>query len=145
MPITLRRNGVAYRSAMKLGFPDLYNFPTTRNFGYPPGVNVKWRQRITRRWWNVVSEFEKRSFRFTGKLFFYPPLGRQYAHPLELQKEKHRAAVLRCLDELEPMSVLDKGGVARLRDDYFNRRPHPPQLLRSLITIRMWQKYFRGR
>lgn len=145
MPVTLRRNGVAYRSAMKMGFPDLYNFPTTRNFGYPPGVNVKWRQRITRRWWSVVSEFEKKSFRYTGKLFFYPPLGRQYAHPLELQKERHRSAVLRCLDELEPMSVLDKGSVSRLRDDYFSRRPHPPQLLRSLITIRMWQKYFRGK
>jgi hypothetical protein len=142
MPVELRRGGVAYYAALKSGFPELYHYPTTRNFGYPIEQNVTWRRRIVRRWWLAMSQVEKIVFRFTGDLFFNPPLGRQYAHPLELQRKKHRAAMLRILDELEPMTILDPQGIAALRDAYYHRRPHPSQLLRALITIQQWQKYY---
>ncbi|MBU0691294.1 hypothetical protein KKH18_05695 [bacterium] len=143
MPVEMRRKGFAYNAAMKTGFPELYGYPTTRNFGYPLEKNVKWRRRIIRRYWAIMSELEKQVFRVTGELFFHPRSGRRtYAHPLELQRNIHRSTVMQCLDELNPMTILDPKGIARLREAYYRRRPYPPQLLRSLITIHQWQKYY---
>jgi hypothetical protein len=143
LPVFLRRRGVAYFSALQVGFPSLYRFPTTRNFGYPLGKNVRLQRALARRWWKVLEKTELAAFRLTGQLFFNRPFA-QYAHPQELNRQRHRTAVLRCLDELDTLSVLDPKGVAGLRDRYRKRQPYPPQLLRSLVAIQQWIRHYRA-
>ncbi|MBU0508946.1 hypothetical protein KKH27_08940 [bacterium] len=144
MPVQLRRAGIAYFNALKSGFPELYNFPTTRNFGYPLERDVHWRRRILRRWGMAISQIERIVFRCSGELFYYPAMGHQYAHPLEYHKKRYRADVLRCLEEVQPMSILDPRGIAKLRDAYDHRRYHSAQLVKALVTIQQWQKYYRN-
>ncbi|MCB9365888.1 MAG: hypothetical protein H6508_01680 [Calditrichaeota bacterium] len=143
MPVELRRGGTAYHAALKLGYPELYRYPTTRNYGHSLEENVKWKKRFLRRWWMLQSRIESVVYRVTGDTVFAPASNRQYGHPLALQRKQHRASVLNCLEELGPMSILDPKGIALLRNDFYHRRPCPTQLLSALVTIHQWQKYYR--
>ena len=141
LPRTLRQRQQVFFTAMKRGFPDLYRFPTKRNFGFPP-ESPRLPVLLARAGRKLRSSLDDALWRATGR-FAYPHPHLNYEDPREISLPEHRAAVLGSLEELDSLSVFNTRGLSRLRDRYRGRGNVNPHLLWGLLTVHQWMIHYR--
>lgn len=142
LPTELRRGQHAYFAALETGFPEFYNFPTTRNHGFPLHVRRSPALALTRVRRGLLRALdEKLGNRFGWHLFHSPRAN--YAHPRELLRRKHRADVLSALDALRAMPVLNRAQLEKIGRHVTRGYGVDPLLLRGLLTLAQWLKEYR--
>ena len=142
LPAAERLHEKAFFAALKEALPELYAFPSKNNYGFPLGMSKNLRIFTARAWRRMRMDFDKYLGTRIGKIIYHHPRN-NYAHPRELQKSIHRQDVLECLEELTNLDIFDRGRLAVLRHEYSHKRALNDQLLRGLLTVHRWMKFYR--
>ncbi len=142
IPTELRTKQIAYFAALKSKFPKFYNFPTTRNHGFPLHVRRSPSLLLTRAQRGLLRTLdEKIGDRFGLHLFHSPRAN--YAHPRELLRKKHRDDVIAALERLTVLSVINPTQLKQVRDGVVRGAGVDPLLLRGLLTLSQNVKEYR--
>jgi len=141
LPMPFRRRERAFFEALKLGYPQLYGYPTTRNHGFPPGMSHRWLGYAREKWWQSLMAVDDLNWRLTGKFYYY---GRRmlYHHNRELRQRLHQPDMLQCFEDLKQRDVFNPAALDVLRENYLHRKPIKLHLLSSLLTIQQWMKNY---
>jgi len=142
IPTEQRMKQQAYFAALKTKFPNFYNFPTTRNHGFPLHVRRSPSLLLTRAQRGLLRTLdEKIGDRFGIHLFHSPRAN--YAHPRELLRKKHRDDVIAAIDRLSVLSVMNPIQLKQVKESVARGVGVDPLLLRGLLTLSQNVKEYR--
>lgn len=142
IPTELRTKQIAYFAALKSRFPKFYNFPTTRNHGFPLHVRRSPSLLLTRAQRGLLRTLdEKIGDRFGIHLFHSPRAN--YAHPRELLRKKHRDDVIAAVEQLNVLSVMNPTQLKQVKESVVRGTGVDPLLLRGLLTLSQNVKEYR--
>ena len=140
LPVSERLERRAYLAAMRLRYPDLFRFPTKRNFGF--GAQRKedlgvWTVRLWRKLWLTLDETLGPPL---DKIIYRHPKF-NYEHPRGFAAKQHQADVLTALSELKTVPAFESATLERARAAYMARRLDI-NLLRCLLTVHQWLVHY---
>ena len=121
-------------AAHKFAFPELAEFPTTRNFGFPLGTPKNFRVNMTRAWRKMRSLIDDIIGAPLGLQLYQHPRN-NYTHARELFRKEYRKYVADSLDELKGLEVFDAAYLEKVKRAYLHNRRLSPYLLRGLLTV----------
>lgn len=141
----LRQNERALFAAMQRGYPDLYDYPTKRNGGYPLTA-PRTRTLLRRGWRKLWATLDERIGALLGVELYHHPMN-NFHHPREIQRRSHREYLSAALTELRALPLFRADALERLRERVLKSQPVDSNLLRGLLTVHQWQVQYlpRGR
>ena len=140
LPAEERLGQRAYRQAMKLRFPELYRFPTKRNYGFPIDQSGGIDMLAARSWRKLWSTVDDVLGPLLGRTIYRHPKF-NYDHPRALHDRRHRADVSAALENLEHLPVFNPAAVRSFHDAY-RKGVFDNGLLRGLLTVHQWVVQF---
>ncbi len=141
LPEALRKRERAYFAAMKLGYPELFDYPTTTNVGLNPAVESRAAIVLQKARSRSLNKIDDMVFRATGLWVYFDP-AQLYGHRRELQQKRYHAPVAECIADLKQNPVLNPRALDELHDRYRKRGPVATRILRALFTIREWDRRY---
>ena len=141
LPPSIRRRQRGYFMAMKLGYPQLYNYPTTRRTGLSAGAQNRTVQRMRKAWLVAMSTIDDVVWKSTGLSVYFNPK-QLYGHQRDLRQSQYHSAVAECIADLKQNPAFDPKGLDDLLIRYRKRSPVSTHVLRALFTIREWDRQF---
>ncbi|RPH94995.1 hypothetical protein EHM69_05755 [candidate division KSB1 bacterium] len=142
-PRCLRCGQKGFYDMLSKTFPDLYRFPTKRNWGYRINSSAGGRVYLMRARRRLLSGLDKALWKKTGRFFYEDPL-LNYVDPREMSDKRHRADILGLLEELNGFTMFNAKTLSALRDRYYRRGTVNPYLLWGLLTIGQWIAHYRS-
>src|SRR5262249_53340645 len=141
LPEVVRQRQRGYFEAMRLGYPQLHGFPTTRNMGLAPGLQSRPLRALLRAWYGTLNALDDRVWKATGRTWYFGP-GQFYGHRHELQLSSYHAAIEECIAYLKKTPAFDPRGLDALLARYRSRQPVSTHILRGLLTAREWERRY---
>jgi hypothetical protein len=141
LPDAVRRRERGYFMAMKLGYPALHEYPTSRNLGFSPNVQSRALTRMQKAWRLSVRRLDDALWRSTGRSLYFDSK-QLYAHRHELRQTRYHSAVADCIEYLQQTPAFDPKGLEELLTRYRKRLPVSPHILRALLTVREWERRY---
>lgn len=141
LPVAVRRGQRGYFMAMKLGYPLLYNYATTRRLGMSANVQSRSLMRIRKAWRLAMNKLDDTVWKSTGLSVYFDPK-QLYGHRRDLRQPLYYSAVADCIEYLKQTPAFDPRALDDLLVRYRKRMPVSTHILRALFTIREWERRY---
>jgi hypothetical protein len=136
-----RRGQSAYYRALADWRPEIANFPTKNNYGFPLDSRNSARMYAARAWRKLLSEIDQRLGARWGTILYHHPRN-NYMPERDLRRKLHREDVVACIDDLRQRADFNRKGLDNIKRDYLSSRPVNPYLLRGLLTVGQWFNHY---
>jgi hypothetical protein len=126
---------------MKLGYPELYRYPTTRNSGFSLDMKNPALTFTRKAWHRAMNGLDDAVWKSTGLSFYFWP-EQLYGHRRELCQSLYHSAVAECIEDLKKTPAFNPQALDNLHARYRRRQPVSTHILRALFTVREWERRY---
>ncbi|MEX2343370.1 MAG: asparagine synthase-related protein [Steroidobacteraceae bacterium] len=141
LPEAVRQRQRGYFMAMKLGYPNLYNYSTTRRMGLSANVQSRTVLRMRKAWRVGMNKLDDAIWKSTGLSVYFDPK-QVYGHRRDLRQSQYHSAVAECIEYLKQTPAFEPKGLDALLFRYRKRLPVSTHILRALFTVREWERQY---
>ena len=141
LPEAVRRGQRGYFMAMKLGYPLLHDYSTSRRLGMSANVQSRALIQMRKAWRLSMNKLDDAVWKSTGLSVYFDPK-QLYGHRRELRQSQYHSAVAECIEYLKQTPAFDPKGLDDLLTRYRKRLPVSTHILRALFTVREWERQY---